>query len=270
MEKAIETAIDYAGLLAIFGLGVLSLLYFLQARHIRDLEDRATFVPDDIDLPATPRVGPSAAAAGKERKAAASAAPADSAHPELEAARQVEVARAAQERRERFEERRGSGPFGGRGRGGGAGGPGAGLSPIAMAGIGLGALVLVVGILFGTGILGGGGDDGGTSTDPADSVQGTGPPAQVAVLNGTPVPQLAGKLSNELRNYKAKPISNVPTPYEESIVMFDQSDPESRTVAQEVAAQLQIVATGPMNPEVKKASEGATVAVIVGEDRAGT
>jgi LytR cell envelope-related transcriptional attenuator len=272
MADLIDKVGNYAGVASLFGLAVLSFLYFMQARHVRDLEDKATFVPDDIDLSTTP---PVSAPTSKERKAAAAAgAPASTATEEqaepvteLEAARQVEVARAAALRRERFEQRRGSGPFGGSGGIRGRGRP----EPRAMIVIGLGVAVLLVGIVFAISKAGGGDSGTPATSNSADSLQGTGAPKEVAFLNATPVSGLAGKVSKELQgNYKAAPISNVETPFDTSVVMFDKTDPANETLAKTVGAALQITDVQPMTSEVKKASEGSTVAVVVGEDRAGT
>jgi hypothetical protein len=275
MADLIDKVGNYAGVASLFGLAALSFLYFMQARHVRDLEDKATFVPDDLDLPTTPSVS---APTRKERKAAAAAGAAGASTateeqaeaepvPQLEAARQVEVARAAAQRRERFEQRRGSGPFGGSNGVGGRGRP----EPRAMIVIGLGVAVLLVGIVFAVSKIGGGDDGSPASNNPADSVQGTGAPKAIAFLNATPVSGLAGKVSKELQgNYKAAPISNVETPFDTSAVMFDRSDPANETLAKTVGAALQITEVQPMTSEVKKASEGSPVAVVVGEDRAGT
>src|ERR1044072_5243519 len=127
MEEAISTIGDYAGLASIFGLAVLSFLYFMQARHVRDLEEKATFVPDDIDLPATPPVA--AAAETRKQPTVGASSPAAEEDPkgQLEAARQVEVARAAAGGRARLGGRRRGAPGGGGGpRGAGGGAPGRG------------------------------------------------------------------------------------------------------------------------------------------------
>jgi hypothetical protein len=52
--------------------------------------------------------------------------------------------------------------------------------------------------------------------------------------------------------------------------MFDPSDPANQKTAQAVAAKLQISKVEPMTADVKKAIKGEPVAVVVGEDRAGT
>lgn len=268
MEQVIEKAGDYAGLAALFGLAVLSFLYIMQARHVRDLEDRATFLPEDVDLPTTPSVSTESRAPAKVG-AAAPAPSADDPQGQLEAARQVEVARAAAERRERFQQRRGSGPFGRSGDGGEFGRRRPNARTLAM--VGVGAVILIVGLIL---VLGRGGDDGeGTPGNPAESVQGTGAPLEVAVLNGTSVPGLAAKIGAQVReagSYKLGDVTNTDTPFDLTTVMFDNSDPEANADAQELAQKLGVTEVIPLTGDVRKSLESPTsVVVIVGEDRAG-
>lgn len=279
-----------AGLAAFFGLAVLAFLQFMQARHVRDLEDKATFVPEGLDLPAPAPAPAKPAKAGKGGKVATPASAGEAAgddtaeqteqpepvaaggKPTLEAARQVEIARAAADRRARFEQRRrpGAGPAGpatGSAAGGGRGRP----EPRAMVAIGLGVAVLAAGIVFGAGrILGGGSDNGSPSGGgaAADS-ESTGPPTEVAVLNGTPIPGLAATLGQQVRDagFKLGAVTNTETPFTATTVMFDQN---GQADAQTVAAKLQVQKVEPISSDIKKISNGAPVVVIVGEDRAGT
>jgi hypothetical protein len=286
MKDAIQQIGAIAGLASFLGLGILAFLYFAQARHVRDLEDKATFVPDEADMPTSvpATAATSAAATGtgtaaapatrKERKAAAAAStPAAAAEAQLEAARQTEVARAAAERRQRFQQRRGSDPFTSDAavKNGGSGGRSM-PEPRAMIVIGLGVAVLLAGVVFGASrILGG--NDSGTATNSAASEQGTGPPVEVAVLNGTPVPGLAAKIGEMVRqagSYKLGNVTNTETPFDVTTVMFDPKDPKAKATAQALASQLKVTQAQPMTGEVKKASAPSTVAVVVGEDRAGT
>jgi LytR cell envelope-related transcriptional attenuator len=287
MKDAIQQIGAIAGLASFLGLGVLAFLYFAQARHVRDLEDKATFVPDEADMPAAvpAAAATSAAAAGtaaaaapatrKERKAAAAAStPAAAAEAQLEAARQTEVARAAAERRQRFQQRRGSDPFTSDADVKSGGSSGRRMpEPRAMIVIGLGVAVLLAGVVFGASRILGGSSDSGTATNSAASEQGTGPPVEVAVLNGTPVPGLAAKIGEMVRqagSYKLGNVTNTETPFDVTTVMFDPKDPKSKATAQTLAAQLKVTQVQPMTGEVKKASTPSTVAVVVGEDRAGT
>jgi hypothetical protein len=281
MTHAIQQIGAVAGLASFLGLALLAFLYFSQARHVRDLEDKATFVPDDLDLPATAPPAaeaakvatPAAPATRKERKAAATA------EAQLAAARQTEVARAAAERRARFQERRGGGPLTAARGAGGTAGNGGGLSqrrmpePRAMIVIGLGVLVLVAGVVFGASRLLS--SDNGTSSGGggAASSQGTGAPVEVAVLNGTPVSGLAAKIGEQVRSagsYKLGSLTNTETPFTVTTVMFDPADPKAQAHANTLAGQLQVGKIEPMSGEVKKLAQGAPVVVVVGEDRAGT
>lgn len=285
MKDAIQQIGAIAGLASFLGLGILAFLYFAQARRVRDLEDKATFVPDDADLPAsvpaTAAVGAATSekggAAEPERQAAAAATPAGAAAAQLEAARQTEVARASAERRQRFHQRRGGDPFTGDADARGAGASGGARrmpEPRAMIVIGLGVAVLLAGVIFGASrLLGGDGDSGTATTDAANTAQGTGAPVEVAVLNGTPVPGLAAKIGAMVRNagsYKLGNVTNTETPFDLTTVMFDPSDAEAKATAQTLAGQLQVTQVLPMTGEVKKAAIPSTVAVVVGEDRAGT
>jgi hypothetical protein len=87
------------------------------------------------------------------------------------------------------------------------------------------------------------------------------------------VPALAAKVGQgEVRpaGFKLGFVGNTDIPFTVSTVMFDPSDPANQKTAQAVAAKLQITKIEPMSADVKKAIKGEPVAVVVGEDRAGT
>lgn len=273
---AIQQIGAVAGLASFFGLAVMAFLYFSQARHVRDLEEKATFVPDELDLPTAAEPAASSAPSAEEEEGEPVAAAATAAPPprtEAEAARQIQIARAKAERRARFEQRRKS-PGGGRGAEAPMGQrrmP----EPRAMAVIGLGVVLLVVGVVFGAGRIFGGdeGSSGGSAGNGAAAEESTGPPPQVAVLNGTPVPGLAAKIAQDVRSggFNPKPVSNTDTPFTETTVMFDTTaDKNARADAQAVAGKLQVAKVEQMSSDVKPSAGGAAVAVVVGEDRAGT
>jgi hypothetical protein len=274
---AIEQIGAFAGLGAFFGLAVLAFLYFAQARHVRDLEEKATYVPEELDLPAAAAPAPAAvpATGDDDEEAEGDAEPAAPPPPrnEAEAARQVQIARAKAERRKRFEQRRGSPAAAPRERAS----SGEGRSrpePRAMIVIGLGIAVLAVGLVFAAGRILGGNDSGSSTGGSAASAgQSSGPPPQVAVLNGTPVPGLAAKVAQEVRSahFNPKPVSNTDTPFTVTEVMFDAAaDKGAQTDSQSVASALKITKIEPMDNDVKRSAGGAGVAVVVGEDRAGT
>jgi hypothetical protein len=280
----IEKIGAFAGLASFAGLALMAFLQFMQARHVRDLEDKATFVPEGLDLPTSP----APAKKGKAAKVASSGAavpagggpdteeadqPVETQVAQTkEAARQVEIARAAAERRERFERRRRPGSAAPAAVGSGAASPGRGRpEPRAMIVIGLGIAVLAAGVIFAaTNLLGG--SDNSSSSGNAGAAAAT-PSTSVAVLNGTPVPALAAKVGQgEVRpaGFKLGFVGNTDIPFTDTTVMYDQSDPANQKTAQQVAAKLQIAKVEPMSADVKKAIKGEPVAVVVGEDRAGT
>src|SRR4029078_13109829 len=100
--------------------------------------------------------------------------------------------------------------------------PGA-ISPVrrAMLVIARVVAVLALGVVFAAGrILGG--DDNSSSSGSAATAEGqsTGPPTQVAVVNGTPVPGLAAKVAQDVRaaHFNPKPVSNTDTPFDQTEV----------------------------------------------------
>jgi hypothetical protein len=90
---------------------------------------------------------------------------------------------------------------------------------------------------------------------------------EVAVLNGTAVPELAANYGDkvERKGFKVGAITNTNTSFEESVVMFTRGH---KPEANKVAKSLRISKIKPMSSEVEQVSEGANVAVIAGEDNA--
>lgn len=90
---------------------------------------------------------------------------------------------------------------------------------------------------------------------------------EVAVLNGTAVPGLAADFGNkvERKGFQLGPVTNSSTSFTESVVMFQRGHaPEARRVAGAVGiSQVRL-----MTSDIAAVSEGAPVAVIVGEDNA--
>jgi len=90
---------------------------------------------------------------------------------------------------------------------------------------------------------------------------------EVTVLNGTATPNLAATYGDMVENkgFKLGAISNTSESFAESIVMFERGHaPEARKVAKLLGIdKLELMST-----EVKSASAGANVAVVVGEDNA--
>jgi hypothetical protein len=92
---------------------------------------------------------------------------------------------------------------------------------------------------------------------------------QVAVLNGTPTPGLAATFAAPLKQkgYKTTPVGNTDSPFSTSVVMFDPQT--GRECAPVISGIVDIPKQQPMDNEVRIASEGDPVAVVLGDDKAG-
>jgi hypothetical protein len=242
------------------------LLYFAQARDVRRLRENASFLvegnADGEAVEPAERTATAVAATTKEPEEAAAAAAATAPN-EAEAFRRAELARQAAERRKRFEDRRRR-PNGGRER------PAWLSEPLSVAVIAVGALLLLAGVVFGVSKIAGGGSESANTA--AKKGKGPCPPGQtrVAVLNGTATPGLAAQSAGELkqRQYKVGPVGNTSTPFTTSVVMFDPS--QGQQCAPVIGQLVGISKTQPMNAEVRQAAEGDPVAVVLGDDKAGT
>ena len=263
MSSLLKEVGAVAGLASFLGLALLSLLYFAQARDIRRLRDQASFLveggaEDGETVAPAERTATAVASTTKvpEKAAAAAAATAPN---EAEAFRRAELARQAAERRQRFEKRRKPGNGGER------------PAWLSSAVIVVGALLLIAGVAFGVTHLTGGSSD---STTAVTGKKGKGPcpPSQtkVAVLNGTATPGLAAQSASQLKQkqYKVGPVGNTTTPFTTSVVMFDPTE-GSVQCAQFIGGIVDIQKDQPMNNEVRTASEGNPVAVVLGDDKAG-
>jgi hypothetical protein len=246
---------SYAGLASFFGLAVLILISFTQGRDIRRLRDWAGSSPER----------------DAERKESTSAAASERAEEmrKLEEARDEE--RATAELRETRRERREAGlpelTRGERMRAAFSGGGGSRLSePLVL------VAIFVVVVLAGGGIAyavtgGFGGDEKGDEKGGKQSKALHPAEIEVAVLNGTAVEGLAGSYGDmvESRGFQLGNVTNTDSAQEKSTVMFK---PNSVAAAQKVATSLQISKVEPMTEEVAQLAEGASVAVVVGEDNA--
>ncbi len=89
----------------------------------------------------------------------------------------------------------------------------------------------------------------------------------MTVLNGTSVAGLAATYGDKVegKGFRLGAVSNTAEPFEASVVMFERGH---KPEAKKVAKQLGIAKLALMNGEVKTASAGANVAVVVGEDNA--
>lgn len=265
MSSLLKEVGAVAGLASFLGLALLALLYFAQARDIRRLRDQASFLveggsEDGESVAPAERTATAVASTTKEPEKAAAVAAATAPN-EAEAFRRAELARQAAQRRQRFEQRRQ--PGNGRER------PSWLSEPLSLAVIVLGAILLIAGGVFGVTQLTGGSSD---STTASAGKQGKGPcppsTTKVAVLNGTATPGLAAESAAPLKqnNYKVGPVGNTTTPFPTSVVMFDPTD--GTQCAPVIGKIVGIEKTQPMNNEVRTASEGNPVAVVVGDDKA--
>jgi hypothetical protein len=265
MSSILKDVGAVAGLASFLGLALLALLYFTQARDIRRLRENASFLVEtgsEDGETVTPAERTATAVAAKEPEKAAAAAAATAPN-EAEAFRRAELARQAAERRKRFEQRRRR-PSDGRER------PAwlsdwKGITAVVLIG-----LIVLAGAAFGvTRIVGGGSE---SDTPAAGTNKGPCPPGQtrVAVLNGTPSPGLAADFAGPLKQkgYKTTPVGNTDSPFSTSVVMYDpQQGKECASVISQIVG---IPKQQPMDNEVRVASEGDPVAVVLGDDKAGS
>lgn len=246
----IEQIGAFAGLAAFLGLGVLALLSFTQGRDIRRLREWAGSAPER----------------DTERKEQTSAVAAQRA----EELRQLEEARTAEHeavgRRETRRQRREAGlpeltrrerlrartsSIGERL-----------AEPRYLVAIFIVVLVVAGGVAY---AVVNGSDDGKSGKQAAAKLKPS--EIEVAVLNGTSVAGLAATYGDmvEGKSFELGAVSNTDQPFDASVVMFERGH---KPEAQKVAKQLQISKLSLMSPEVESASEGAKVAVVVGEDNA--
>jgi LytR cell envelope-related transcriptional attenuator len=264
MSSLLKDVGAVAGLASFLGLALLALLYFAQARDVRRLRENASFLVEggsEDGETVTPAERAATAVAAKEPEQAAAAAAATAPN-EAEAFRRAELARQAAERRRRFEQRRRQ-PSNGQER------P-AWLSDWkSIAAIVLVGILVLGGVAFGvTRIVGG---DSTSDAPTAGKDKGPCPPGQtrVAVLNGTPTPGLAATFAAPLKQkgYKTTPVGNTDSPFGTSVVMYDPQ--QGKECAGVISQIVGISKQQPMDNEVRVASEGDPVAVVLGDDKAG-
>jgi len=245
----------FAGLAAFLGLAVLALLAFSQGRDIRRLREWAGSAPER----------------DTERKEATSAVAAKRAE-ELRALEEARTAeqQAVTQREERRRRREAGLPEQTRGERlrGGLSDFGARLAePRYLAAVFVVLLAAAAGAVY-------------LATQGSESADGQGghqkqaahvdrSEIEVAVLNGTAVPGLAGTYGEkvERKGFKLGAVTNSSTSFTDSVVMFERGHaPEARRVA----AALGIPESRLMTASIAAVSAGAPVAVVVGEDNAPT
>jgi LytR cell envelope-related transcriptional attenuator len=253
LVRVIEQIGAFAGLAAFLGLGVFALLSFTHGRDIRRLREWAGSAPER----------------DAERKEATSTVAAQRA----EELRQLEEARTAEHeavskreerrqrrdaglpeltRRERLGERTSS--------------IGTHLAePRWLVAIFVVLVLVVGGIAYA--LLGGSDDSASGKKGKQTAAQIQPGEINVTVLNGTATAGLAATYGDKVsgKGFKLGAVSNTDQSFATSVVMFERGHaPEARKVAK----QLGISKLELMSPEVKSASAGANVAVVVGEDNA--
>ncbi len=255
MLDALKEIGSYAGLAAFFGLAVLALLSFAHGRDIRRLRDWAGSAPER-DAERKEATSAIAAQRAEELRALEEARTA-----EHEAVEHREVRRQRREeglpeltRGERLSER--------------FSGLGATLSrPLVLVAVFVVVVLIAAGVIYAVTSSGGSSTKGGSGGSKQAAAQVKPGEIEVAVLNGTATPNLAADVGNkaEKKGFDVGAVGNTPSSYEGTVVMFVSGhEPE----AKKVAKQLSISKLQPMNGEVKAVSEGANVAVVVGEDNA--
>lgn len=250
--RVIEHIGAFAGLAAFLGLAVLALLSFAHGRDIRRLRDWAGSAPER----------------DAERKEATSAIAAQRAA-ELRALQEQRTAehQAVADRDERRRRREAGLSEATRGESlrGRLSGLGEHLAePRYLAGLFAVVLVVVGGVAYAV-VNSSNSDGAGHGKHAAAKLRPS--EVEVAVLNGTAVPELAAAYGQKVegRGFKLGAVTNTTSTFPNSVVMFQRGHaPEARRVAR----SLRIPRVQLMTVEVKDVAGGADVAVIAGEDNA--
>jgi LytR cell envelope-related transcriptional attenuator len=248
--KLIEQIGSFAGLAAFLGLGIFALLSFAQARDVRRLREWAGSAPER-DAERKETTSTIAAQRAEELRALE-----ESRTAEREAVAQREERRRRREeglpeltRRERLGER-----FSGFGE--------RVAEPKVLVAIFIVVLVIAGGVAYA--VINSGDEAGGKGARTTRVAPGE---IEVTVLNGTSVPNLAATYGHKLeaRGFKLGAVGDASQPRETSVVMYA---PGHKPEARRVARQLKISNLEPMESDIRSASAGAGVAVVIGEDNA--
>jgi hypothetical protein len=143
-----------------------------------------------------------------------------------------------------------------------------------LAALGAGLIVAVV-LTSGFGLVGGDGGDGG-KRDAAKQQKEKQEPADVAVLNATQVsgiqgvPGLASKVASEVvkpTEFDVAVEDNASSGFAETVVMFEPGAEEpADELAAAVSEQLGETPVEPMDEGIREKAEGATLALVIGQD----
>ena len=253
-----------AGIGAFVGLSVLTMLYFSQARDVRRLREWAGRAPEreaeevEVTSDLAAQRAEELRKVEEERAAATTAEQAAAENREVRRQRR-EAGLPEQTRWERIRDRFRRSP-----------GPSRVPEPRYLAVVIGAVIVLGVGIaVAATQLLGG--DDGNGSNAAAKGAALKPQQITVAVLNGTnpPVSGVAGRFSDKLESMKFKTgkVGNSSNSFTVSEVMFKRGH---KPEAQVVARRLRIEKVRLMTPDVVNDIAGEKVAVVVGQDMAGS
>jgi hypothetical protein len=242
-----------AGLLSFLGLAVLALLYFSQARDVRRLREWAGRAPER-------------AAAASETQHAAIAEQTEAMRKAEDERRKIEEKRQAEQEataeREARRQRRQRGEEGSRWEGWRARLPEFRYLAVIIGGV----IILGAGVAVGaTQILGGGSDHPGKRGAAKKRVIPS--EVEVAVLNGTAIPGLAAKVCDDVKanGFQCGAVTNSQASFSTSVVMFDRGHKREATA---VGHDLGVRKLRVITPQITSVAGGASVAVVVGQDRA--
>lgn len=128
--------------------------------------------------------------------------------------------------------------------------------------IAAGAFLVGAGIFLGSvQLLESGDEPGGGAPAPP-------PGSSVAVLNGSDLPGLGGKVGDDVRvnGYELEAVSSAPKPYSQTVVMYA---PGRQKDAERLARRLGVKPVQPIDRAAAKLADGAELVVIAGDDRVG-
>jgi LytR cell envelope-related transcriptional attenuator len=243
-----------AGLLSFLGLAVLALLYFSQSRDVRRLREWAGRAPER-------------AAAASETQHAAIAEQTEAMRKAEEERRKIEEKRQAEQRavaeREARRQRRQRGEGESRWEGWRARLPELRYLVVILGGV----IILGAGAAVGaTQIFGGGGKDHASKRGAANK-QVVPSQVEVAVLNGTAIPGLAAKVCDDIKanGFQCGAVTNSQSSFSTSVVMFERGH---KREASAVGHDLGVRKLRVITPQITSVANGASVAVVVGQDRA--